>query len=244
MEQGHQESAIRTVFRPRHSNPIEGVGAYVLYFDILGFRAALKRDDAALAAAYRGIMGVLDKIRRMDLELDDALGTTTKGFRNVQHMVVFSDSGFVFIQDETEESYRELCAFANLTFRDCLNRKLPIRGAIAAGRVWSYPDEGIFLGEGVNRAYELAESIEAVGIVTLEERWLDATIGPCVARLKTGGALNVRVPKRSRHGGTASGAVGLHDKLKEMRAMAVESGNPNSISKYDSSNEVTSSMLE
>jgi hypothetical protein len=90
----------------------------------------------------------------------------------------------------------------NGLFRELLRAGFPVRGSIAHGRVWWDLDAGVFLGEGITRAYDLAESLSVIGIAIAP----DLDHAECMSRpvpfaLKRAPPAMLRIPLQSKSRG-------------------------------------------
>src|SRR5208282_1488924 len=75
------------------------------------------------------------------------------------------DSIFVFGASDTIETLNDVIYSTLALFRVFLRSGLPLAGAIAKGNAVVSPDRGVYLGSGIVSAYELANSIDIVGVV-------------------------------------------------------------------------------
>nr|WP_298716177.1 hypothetical protein [uncultured Steroidobacter sp.] len=158
---------------------LRGQNAFVLYADVLGFRARLMKDAATLEAQLETALlqtnfAILARIHGAVSHHDD--GTSTQGpivgLDKLNPASIFSDSIFVVSHDDSDESLRQICHLASAMFVFFFCQDLPLRGAISHGSVWWNRNTDVRLGEGIRRAYELAESLDCVGVA------LDAGITP------------------------------------------------------------------
>jgi hypothetical protein len=145
---------------------------YVGYFDILGFKKALQSLGAPkLASLYQDAIEEAKAAMhgKFDLVMMGQKVGEVEWFEEIEHIVAFSDSIFVFSHHDAPPSLDVLCQFANTIFKMFLVRNLPLRGAIAHGEVVLRPESSLFLGQGIVAAYELAESIDALGVALCPE---------------------------------------------------------------------------
>jgi hypothetical protein len=147
---------------------------FVAFFDILGFRNALRvRTLSELAQDYRQSKIEARQTQAMTVRYSNPFAGSFEGgqfFVEIEDPVaVFSDSIFVFTKDTSYNSIHAICQFANTLFRLFLKRKLPLRGAITQGEVVIDASNSLFLGQPIVDAYDLAESIDGLGIVLSPE---------------------------------------------------------------------------
>jgi hypothetical protein len=120
-------------FGAAFGKPVEGNIAFVGYFDVLGFRDQLNtKGGAGLARIYKE---ATDELRYAS-HSGFAVGLSPNapkftGCRNISDVVIFSDSGFAFAKDDSEDSLEDLCFVMNTTFRIFLRRDLLINPPVA-----------------------------------------------------------------------------------------------------------------
>lgn len=171
LEEACRDAAVGTI--------LAGDESYVLYADVLGFRKQLntdpvdleKRLETALLLTNSAIMS-----RTPGLVTTYPDGTTAQepivGLTMVNPAAVFSDSIFIVARNSSPEALRQLVHIASVAFVNFFSNGLPLRGAIAKGRTWWNRNTDVRLGPGITRAFDLAESLDSVGIA------IDANIDP------------------------------------------------------------------
>jgi hypothetical protein len=150
---------------------LQGDEVYVLYADVLGFRALLQTDAAqlekrlenaliltnfAILARVPGGVPIHSDGRKEQMPI--------VGLTQLNPASIFSDSLFVVSYDDSDESLRQIAHAANTAFVHFFGEALPLRGAIAKGKVWWNRNTDVRLGNGITRAYDLAEGLDCVGI--------------------------------------------------------------------------------
>src|SRR4051812_37254011 len=165
---------------------------YTACLDLLGFRSAYQQLSAAgLAIAYRDALAIVEAERQASVShFVDYVGAEyvedegrpgsadmfavpklvghQKLYPKISETVVFSDTIFIFSDDDAEESRRQISEVVNLVFQVCLEHELPTCGAIALGETLLWPEERVYLGQAIIDAYELQNSLDIVGIAIHE----------------------------------------------------------------------------
>lgn len=166
----------REAMRALTGKVLTGEKTYVLYADVLGFKQKLERDPALLdrqleTALIQTNFSILARIPGGRCRMAD--GTTIRnpivGLSQLNPASVFSDSVFVVTHDDSPESLRQLAHVASTMFVHFFSQELPLRGAISSGGVWWNRNTDVRLGPGIKRAYELAESLDCIGIALQED---------------------------------------------------------------------------
>lgn len=165
----------------------DGRERIVACLDLLGTKDILdKRGSAYLASAYSQAWSLAHQARSrgtttykvsapMD-ELEEGLGEpmtqyveeqghSGPAFINIEHMVAFSDSIFLFGNDTSSDSVAAVSDLANSIFQLFLQEGLVVRGAISKGDCVLMPDRDIYVGMGIVKAYALQESSNIIGVV-------------------------------------------------------------------------------
>jgi len=185
---------------------LQGDEVYVLYADVLGFRAQLQTDAAQLEKRLENALtqtnfGILARVPGGFRIHPDGRKEQMPivGLTQLNPASIFSDSLFLVSHDDSDESLRQIAHAANTAFVNFFGESLPLRGAIAKGKVWWNRNTDVRLGTGITRAYDLAEGLDCVGIAIDAELPHPAnSIGPVPfpAKGKTTGPLteDLRVP--------------------------------------------------
>jgi hypothetical protein len=124
-----------------------------------------------------------------------------------------------------------------------MDQRLPLRGAISRGVVWSNESIQVRMGPGITAAYDLAESLDVLGIAldpNLGEPKL--SVGPFHFPLKNGGRTLLRIPVQGAEVGIASHLnTDLAKILDEMQANLPEN-DPMLAARYRNSQQIVQGM--
>lgn len=152
---------------------------YVASLDVLGFTNALQHDVVMLSDAYWTAIKLAERTQMSSRFIPDNPGVTRidgkrpegKEVRDHPHIykvTVFSDSIFVFTDDESPESLIDLCEYCFLVYREFLRQGLPLRGGIAGGEAIVMPEDGLYVGQAIVDAWKIEQSLDLTGIVLAE----------------------------------------------------------------------------
>jgi len=178
-------------------------------FDVLGFRSSLRTIGTnklvrSYAAAIGNSLAILqqsvDKVYwhvPAEYVEDEGFPGSSNSFAEprigkaslfpgIEEIVVFSDSIFIFGVNDDPEVLRHVLRSAVALFRVFLQAGLPLAGAIAKGDAVVDKRLEIYAGSGIVSAYELANSVDIVGVV----------IHPDVPKLGEGMSEPMKVPRK------------------------------------------------
>lgn len=149
---------------------------YVASLDVLGFTTALRSNLIGLTTAYATAINIARRAQTASRVILSNPGVTSIDgspqdaveiaiYQRIFHLAVFSDSIFVFTDDESTESLAELCEFCFVIYREFLAQGLALRGGIAAGEAIVAPDESLYVGQAIVDAWKIEQSLDVTGIV-------------------------------------------------------------------------------
>lgn len=133
---------------------------FVGCFDILGFKGIV--ETAKLEWLVKAFELVLKKVNAASIVNMVWGKSPTINFK------VFSDSIFFWTDDNSEESFIELCMFADQLIMSCINTGICIRGSITRGELYAKDD--VIIGKAIVRAYQLEQNQRWVGC------WIDPNL--------------------------------------------------------------------
>lgn len=146
----------------------------VAFLDILGFKQLLKqRPLVDLARDYEeAIQQVFSLNQRYQSERSAPTYLPNhKPGEPWCYRQIFSDSIILIALDESEESCLKLLFYARLLFIFMLVRKLPVRGAVVAGKLYHNRATAVTLGDALTDAYLLEQQQEWVGVCIADSVW-------------------------------------------------------------------------
>lgn len=146
----------------------------VAFLDILGFKQLLQeRPITDLAKDYEGAIqhaAALNQRYKSESSTPTYLPNHKAGepwcFRQI-----FSDSIILVALDDSEESCLKLLFYTRLLFIFMLAQKLPVRGAIAAGKLYHNPGTAVTLGDALTDAYLMEQQQEWAGVCIADSVW-------------------------------------------------------------------------
>lgn len=247
---------------------------YAACIDLLGFRQTYKALGATkLAQAYRRAIAVIEAERQSsqssfieivcaeypedegrpgsaDMFAEPKLVGVYKLYPKIIETVIFSDTFFIFTEDDSNDSCRQIAEVANLVFQVCLAHDLPTCGAIALGEALLWPEERVYLGDAIIDAYELQNSLDIVGIVVHQTAQSAAACfsAPMNVAVKAplghppmSKMLQVPLPPGSGHGVTSVTPGGLLATFRQLQSPLPPGSKP--WAKYDNGLPIVKTML-
>lgn len=228
----------------RQAERIHGARVYVLYLDVLGFKAQVERQPAH-------IFDVMAGARRLAIQMAEHrhishtdTGPRMNGFTRMNPPVTFSDSIFACTRDDSPMALQQLCHYGNTVFRHLLLKGLVGRGALSAGPVYWDDHAGVHLGKGISQAYELAEGLDCIGIAVdpgIESVAPNSMLGPFPFRTKSGGTVSLHAPGVDASLGLSVGSVS--DCYDALATKARAEGKLHVVAKYESSRDLVHAMV-
>lgn len=160
---------------------------FVVFFDILGFKDMMVR---------LGGDEVYKKFEKLiDLKHDIRNQTTLKNEIGKFDILNFSDS-FIFVsEDNSINSLEWIEVIASYFFIHSLRLGIPLKGAIAYGKMKINKEKQIYIGQPLIDAFQLQEDLKYYGIVvhhTLTKFILDNK--PAESSINTNYQFNVKTP--------------------------------------------------
>jgi|SRR3972149_6801264 len=77
----------------------------------------------------------------------------------------FSDSFIIYTVDDTAYSYRAIDSFCRRFILSLIRFQIPVRGAMAFGKLYADPRSYLYFGEALLDAYRVSESLDWIGFV-------------------------------------------------------------------------------
>jgi hypothetical protein len=140
---------------------------YVGFFDMLGFKDAVKKDFNEAWGALEDLRVSMEETLNLFIRLPQKIIMTNSRDRILA--TNFSDRILLFtLQDTLEDLHRMLLACAGF-FGKALHRCVPLRGGIAYGDFLFNLEKNLFCGPSLIRAYELGQRAQWSGIVVDDE---------------------------------------------------------------------------
>ena len=153
-ENMHSASEITASSKPRLIKEEEVTKErFVLFLDILGFKDRVARHSH-------------DEVMRVLQELQQSVSDSRKKHakENIDYSI-FSDSILLFTQDATADSLVALSAAACDIMQTAILKAVPMKGALAMGKMSCDTPKQLFFGQPLIDAYLLEESTKYYGIL-------------------------------------------------------------------------------
>lgn len=141
------ENILKKTYGPRYRN------RWLSYFDLLGFKNLVeKRDLDFIIPIYENILSDLDRKaapkRKYGIDFS-----------------WFSDTFIIFASDDSLESFALMEQASRLFFQRLILKKIPLRGALSVGSLYTQKKKNVFLGNALIDAYEYGEKQDWIGFV-------------------------------------------------------------------------------
>jgi len=138
---------------------------YVAFFDMLGFKSAIRRNAHEAWNALCDLRACMDKIETRIIEITSSHCL----IRDRVRVQIFSDSILIFtLSDEIEDLYAILILSTQL-YIDAYNKCIPLRGGIAYGEFFFNSNLNLYCGVPFVEAYKIGESALWSGITIQDE---------------------------------------------------------------------------
>lgn len=134
---------------------------FVAYFDMLGMKSAIRRNQDEAWRALCSINQAKGKIYEKQIEIiatGERIGDRVRTY-------IFSDSVIIFTLSDEPKDLRAILMYSSEFFKDSLSQCIPLRGGIAHGDFFFNINENLFLGKAFVDAYEINEGVQWYGII-------------------------------------------------------------------------------
>jgi hypothetical protein len=139
----------------------------VAFLDILGFKQQIfETPIEELASKYEKLIDTTEALNRPALPWQK-LPTLFPDYKNNTPWCIkniFSDSIILISHDNTLLSSMKLLVYAWRLSQVFIAYKMPLRGAITFGELYTNPQKGITLGKALTTAYELENKQQWIGV--------------------------------------------------------------------------------
>ena len=123
------------------------------YLDLLGFRSMVQSKEIGIVVSlYEDVIRTIEN----EEESDKPLGI---------YRSWFSDTFILFTRGNSLLEFSHLDNAARRFFRSLIYSKIPVRGAISHGRLYSNQKNNTFIGEALIEAYEYGEKQNWIGLL-------------------------------------------------------------------------------
>lgn len=127
----------------------------VVFLDVLGFKAKLQHSDQfKIAETYQALLNIIYNAKEnMD-----------KNGRDLFDLYVFSDSIVLIAKDDSNKAIAELISATWKFMQFSIGARMPFRGGISYGDIYTNEKESIFLGNPIVQAVKMEGEQEWIGI--------------------------------------------------------------------------------
>ena len=140
---------------------------------------------------YLDLLGFSDRVRSGDIGVvistyEDVVAKLRRGADPKKQFGIsrswFSDTFILFSRGDSEHEFALLELAGRQFFQQLILAKVPVRGAISHGELYSNVEKNIFVGQALIEAYEYGE----------KQNWLGLVLAPSVFRKLEGTSVDLR----------------------------------------------------
>lgn len=175
------------------------------YLDLLGFK------DLVRSVEMRHVIDLYDEVIEM---LVEGAGAEVKKSLGISYSW-FSDTFILFSRGDSLHEFSLLEQAGRLFFQRLILARIPVRGALSHGLLYSNLEKNIFIGEALIDAYEYGE----------KQNWLGLLLAPSVYEKLAGTELDVR--SRYCYRPVLQAGIITHSNSENVYAFAFNNGTVN-----------------
>lgn len=124
---------------------------WLAYFDLLGVKALLR--DGQESQVFNAYWAARDHFRNQETWAPE-----------LQH-AWFSDTFLIMAHDDSAESFKRIESMSRHFASSLICYEIPLRGAIACGRLYANSDKSVIFGSALVEAYEYGEGQDWLGLL-------------------------------------------------------------------------------
>ena len=140
----------------------------VAFLDILGFKQKIRETPIEeLASKYESLIDTAEALNRPSLPGRSLPSLFPDHKKNLPWCIknIFSDSIILISHDNTQLSAMKLLVYTWRLTQVFIAYKMPLRGAITCGELYTNPQKNITLGKALTTAYEIENKQQWIGTV-------------------------------------------------------------------------------
>jgi hypothetical protein len=156
--------------------------SFVAFLDIMGFKNKIMVDGhdevKKMLMKLRSSIKAIEKIASIN-EVINKMKDRNAQIPSGVYPVTFSDSIILISTDKSYGSFKILLKFVAYIIREAFSNEIPIKGAIAFGKMTADINNSLYFGKPLIDAFELQDELKLYGVIlhhTVEERLTDPEI--------------------------------------------------------------------
>ncbi|OGO17406.1 MAG: hypothetical protein A2Z15_05045 [Chloroflexi bacterium RBG_16_50_11] len=157
---------------PEERDESKPYDCFVAFMDIMGFKERLLREGhEKINEMFESMHPTIDALKKEALKLVENK-EKRKSSKNTQYFkqtsvfpVSFSDSIILFSSDDSKDSALDITINAAVILSEAIKHEIPMKGAVAFGKMTINKDESLYFGQPLIDAYELHKELEIYGVV-------------------------------------------------------------------------------
>ena len=141
---------------------------YVAFFDIMGFKDSFNRGShEEVAQQMKSFADAVNSAHERTKKSETAalLGGILHLQDRVVHHAIISDCVILYTENVSKLSLHSIINAISWLLTDCIEKNIPIKGALAKGKFTASKEESLYFGRPLIDAYELAEQLHYYGAV-------------------------------------------------------------------------------
>jgi hypothetical protein len=145
---------------------------FVAFLDIMGFKERLLRDGhdevKKILESLRPTLSKMEQIIKNELKIKELKEKLEEVYSPTAPLILpisFSDSIILVSDDETLDSLSHLVDDVRLIFFQSIFSGIPMKGAIAHGKMTADRDNSLYFGQPLIDAFELQQDLQLYGVV-------------------------------------------------------------------------------
>ena len=185
------------------TNKLRYTTRWFAYFDLLGFTNLVRSNRIGyVISVYEDVLKTI--AQKADPKKKSGLSYSW-----------FSDTFILFTKGSTEKEFALIEQASRLFFQRLILRRIPVRGSLSVGPLYTQQQKNIFIGEALIDAYEYGE----------KQAWLGFVLTPNVHNHVKGSC--IEVDRRLNYRRIDDPAIITHDKPHNVFAYAFNNGTVN-----------------
>lgn len=135
---------------------------FIAFIDIMGFSNYVYRN--AHASVDKRMRAFQDIINDHEVGMKSVSKEVQRKHKSLR-TVCFSDSVLLISSDSSYDSLTNILMYSQLVITSCIEKRIPIKGAISYGQITADFDKSLFFGKALIDAYNLADELHMYGII-------------------------------------------------------------------------------
>jgi hypothetical protein len=137
-------------------NNWKSYNTWIAHFDVIGFKYKIDNEDRSL---------YLDVLKDSIDEVLQKLQKQTTHFESLVNYTFYADTFIIYATSPDDSGYPEFINISKDFIRNCILKRLPVRGAVSYGNLIIGHNSKIIMGKAFLEAYEYCEDQNWIGLI-------------------------------------------------------------------------------